>query len=209
VEELLAEKSEAERHAFYDRSWNTRRWRWMFGIFFSRFVMGRLGRDPEFFRYVEGSVADRILERTRYAFTVLPTHANPYLEYILTGAFRRSLPPYLAESTWEPLCANLDSLTLVPGTIAEAAARAGGRFDGFNLSDVFEYLDPETCRDTYAALLDAANPGARFAYWNMLVPRTCPEELAARVESHGERAAELFARDRAFFYRAFVLEEVR
>jgi len=35
----------------------------------SRLMLGRLGRDPEFLRYVEGSVAARLLQRTPYAFT--------------------------------------------------------------------------------------------------------------------------------------------
>ena len=58
---LLDEKDEEARKAFYRRTWNNLRWRLLFRVFFSRFAMGRLGRDPEFFRYVEGSVAERIL----------------------------------------------------------------------------------------------------------------------------------------------------
>ena len=61
----------------------------------------------------------------------------------------------------------------------------------------------------YETLLDAARPSARFAYWNMLVPRRCPEELASRVEALSHEAERLFRRDLAFFYSAFVLERVR
>src|SRR5262245_23235540 len=46
-----------ERRRFYDTQWDTWRWRLLFRIFFSRAVMGRLGRDPEFFRFVEVDVA--------------------------------------------------------------------------------------------------------------------------------------------------------
>src|SRR6185295_4016104 len=56
---LLGERDEAGRREFYRQQWNNLRWRLLFRIFFSRFAMGRLGRDPEFFRYVEGSVAER------------------------------------------------------------------------------------------------------------------------------------------------------
>ena len=222
--ELLAEKSEAERHEFYDRVWDTLRWRLLFRVFFGRFVMGRLGRDREFFRYVEGSVAERILARTRYALTVLPVHRNPYLEYILTGGFERNLPRYLRPDRFAALKENLGNLRLVHGPIqapAQAPVQAGakdaaagsdelaGGFDGFNLSDVFEYLDPALCREVYGALLGAARPGARFAYWNMLVPRSCPPELAGRVVPLADEAERLFRRDMAFFYSAFVLEEAR
>jgi Protein of unknown function (DUF3419) len=187
--------------------------------------MGRLGRDPEFFRYVEGSVAERILGRARYALTVLPIADNPYVRYILTGGFDSALPHYLRPEVCARLRARLErepqALALHLGAVDEVAAAlvagGGARFDGFNLSDIFEYLDPPTCARIFRGLLAAARPGARLAYWNMLVPRRCPPPEAAaspagaiapRVRPLAAEAAALFARDRAFFYSAFVLEEV-
>ena len=210
VEELLREKPRSDRERFYEERWNNRRWRWLFALFFSRFAMGRLGRDPEFFRYVEGSVAERILTRTRHALTALPTHANPYLRYILTGNFAGALPRYLRPEKHAAIRANLGKLTLERGSVEEVAARhARPGFDGFNLSDVFEYLDPDTCRRIYSELVASARPGARFAYWNMLVPRRVPAELEPRVRSLEELSRTLLEQDLAFFYSAFVVEEVR
>jgi S-adenosylmethionine-diacylglycerol 3-amino-3-carboxypropyl transferase len=206
---LLEERDEAARKAFYDRTWNNLRWRLLFRIFFSRFTMGRLGRDPEFFRYVEGSVAERILSRTEYALTALPTHSNPYVEYILTGNFKRALPLYLRPEVYPDLRRNLDRLTLFEGPIDEAAhAHRGEGFDGFNLSDIFEYLDADTSAAVYGRLLETARPGARFAYWNMLVPRHLASAFPGRVRPLDTEAGKLFDRDLAFFYSAFVLEEV-
>jgi S-adenosylmethionine-diacylglycerol 3-amino-3-carboxypropyl transferase len=206
---LLEARDEAGRRDFYRRTWDNLRWRLLFRIFFSRFAMGRLGRDPEFFRYVEGSVAERILGRAEYALTVLPTHANPYLEAILTGNFRRTLPLYLRPERFPELKRNLDQLTLFEGPIeAAAAAHQGAGFDGFNLSDLFEYLDEPTGTALYGRLLETARPGARFAYWNMLVPRRLAAAFPGRVRSLDAEASDLFARDLAFFYSAFVLEEV-
>ncbi len=208
VAALLDERDTDARQAFYLQTWDNLRWRLLFRIFFSRFAMGRLGRDPEFFRYVEGSVAERILSRTRYALTVLPGYANPYLEYILTGNFRRALPLYLRPEVFPELKKNLDRLTLFEGPIQEAAvAHRGNGFDGFNLSDLFEYLDEPASAAVYGALLETARPGARFAYWNMLVPRRLAAAFPDRVRSLDAEAGELFARDLAFFYSAFVLEE--
>lgn len=201
VENLLAPKNDEERKRFYREEWNTWRWRAMFRVFFSRFVMGRTGRDPEFFRYVEGSVAERIFKRAEYALSVLPPHANPYLASIFTGNYRAVLPRYLRDL--DALRANLDKLTLVQGSIEEAAT---GKFDGFYLSDIFEYMDPAMSAAMYERLLSAANPRARFAYWNLLVPRRGPAE---RVRALDDEARTLFARDLAFFYSAFVLEEAR
>ena len=209
VEELLAEKDSKGRLSFYDSTWNNMRWRMLFRIFFSRFVMGRLGRDPEFFRYVEGSVSDRILARTRHALTVLPTHDNPYLNYILTGNYRQALPRYLRPELFDEIHGNLDRLTLFRGSIQDAAREhAADGFDGFNLSDIFEYLSPEICHSIYEQLLTAARPGARLAYWNMLVPRRCPAQLDQRVKRLDQLAERLFQQDLAFFYSAFIVEEV-
>ncbi len=206
---LLAERDEAGRRTFYRDTWDNLRWRLLFRVFFSRFVMGRLGRDPEFFRYVEGSVAERILERVEHALTVLPVHSNPYVEFILTCRFRQALPYYLQPDVWPDLRRHLDGLTLFPGAIDDAAREHRGEgFDGFNLSDIFEYLNPETSAAVYGRLVDAARPGARLAYWNMLVPRRLAGTQPGRVRSLDAEARELFARDRAFFYNAFVLDEV-
>jgi len=205
VERLLAEKTREERERFYTGEWNTWRWRAMFRVFFSRFVMGRTGRDPEFFRYVEGSVAERIFRRAEYAMTALAPHANPYLTFIFTGNYRGVLPRYLRDI--DAVRRNLDKLTLVQGSI-EQGGRASrptigfdGGFDGFYLSDIFEYIDPTITKTIFERLREMANPGARFAYWNLLVPRS---GLGAPLK---EEADALFARDLAFFYSAFVLEE--
>jgi S-adenosylmethionine-diacylglycerol 3-amino-3-carboxypropyl transferase len=206
---LLEERDEAGRREFYRRTWDNLRWRLLFRVFFSRFAMGRLGRDPEFFRYVEGSVAERILGRAEYALTVLPTHSNPYLEYILRGRFRRALPLYLRPEVFPELKRSLDRLTLFEGPVDEAArVHQGEGFDGYNLSDIFEYLDEPASAAVYGRLLETARPGARLAYWNMLVPRHLATAFPERVRPLETESRELFARDLAFFYSAFVLEEV-
>ena len=208
IDKLLQPKSLAEQQTFFDQTWNSLRWRILFRIFFSRFVMGRLGRDPEFFRYVEGSVSARILERTQHALTQIPAATNPFLTYILTGNYEEALPHYLRPENFENVRRGLDRLTLFQGPIQEAAAQfRGAGFDGYNLSDIFEYMDDSLTHDIYAALLQAANPGARFAYWNMLVPRRVPESLADQVHAHEDLGRELLARDQAWFYSAMIVEE--
>jgi S-adenosylmethionine-diacylglycerol 3-amino-3-carboxypropyl transferase len=205
VDALRAPRTAAERERFYEERWNTWRWRALFQLFFSRAVMGRLGRDPEFFTHVDGPVATRILARTRYAFTTLPVHGNPYLAYTMTGNFRDgALPRYLRPEHGDAIRARLDRVRLVRGPI-EAAP---GWFDGFNLSDIFEYMSPPEHERCYASLIDHARPGARLVYWNMLAPRSRPESLAARVRPLEALADELQARDMAWFYQRLHVDEV-
>ena len=209
---LLDARSPEERLRFYNEVWDNRRWRWIFQLFFSRTVMGALGRDPGFFKYVEGSVADRILSRTRHALVELDPAENPYLHWILTGAHGEVLPDALQERNFEPIRKALidgrfeavpDSLE---GWLDETHDRT--RYDAFNLSDIFEYMSEANTLDLLERILAGANPGARLAYWNMLAPRSRPEVLSARLKSFDDEAGRLFAGDRAFFYSRFVVEEV-
>ena len=205
IHDLCALGSVEDQRAFYRARWDTWRWRALFRVFFSRAVMGRLGRDPEFFAGVEGPVATRILERTRWALTELPVATNPFFAYIMTGTFTRAaLPRYLEPRHETAIRAGLERLRLVEGPI-EAVP---GGFDGFNLSDVFEYMSPADHERAYAALLERARPGARLVYWNLLAPRARPASLAARARPLAEVAASLHARDRAWFYQRLHVDTV-
>ena len=207
VRALLEPKTSDEREAFYDRRWNTRRWRWLLRTFFSRPVMGRLGRDPSFFAHAEGSLADHVAGRTRQALVEQDPSENPYLHWILTGRHGRALPYALREDRFEAIRDRLGWLEIRPATI-EALAGEGVRADAFNLSDIFEYMSPHAHQTAYGAVLAAARPGARLAYWNMMAPRRAPPALAGRVRTRSGVEAALKPRDKAFFYSDFVVEEV-
>lgn len=210
VMRLLEKRDATERRAFYEQVWNNRRWRWIFHLFFSRSVMGALGRDPEFFRYVEGSVAGRILERTRHALAELDPADNPYLHWILTGMHGAALPEALEEKNFQPITEALAAgrLEIFTGPLETLLADGDVRYDAFNLSDIFEYMNVNAANGLLGKLADASNPGARLAYWNMLAPRSRPSELAGRIIALDDEAHSLFLQDRAFFYSRFVLEEV-
>ena len=205
VEALLEPRSPADRERFYEERWDTWRWRMIFKIFFSRAVMGRLGRDPEFFSHVDGPVATRILERTRFAFATLPTESNPYLVYTMTGNFREgALPRYLRPEHHAAIRSRLDRIHLVRAPVDTVP----GRFDGFNLSDIFEYMSPAEHERCYTALVERSRPGARLVYWNMLAPRSRPTSLAHRARPLPDLADDLHARDRAWFYQRLHVDEV-
>lgn len=208
VGELFEARSATDRKIFYARTWNTWRWRLLFRFFFSRFFMGRLGRDPRFFDYVEGRVADRILSRTEHALTELSPAENPYLHWILHGTHNAALPFALREENFESIRANLGQLELRKASVEEMVEESSAGFDCFNLSDIFEYMSERAYHALLAKLVNCARPGARLAYWNMLAPRTRPKSMAAKLRPRTELAERLHREDKAFFYSRFVLEEV-
>jgi S-adenosylmethionine-diacylglycerol 3-amino-3-carboxypropyl transferase len=91
----------------------------------------------------------------------------------------------------------------------ETLAEEGVRADGFNLSDIFEYMSPEAHATAYGAILSASKPGARIAYWNMMAPRRAPGGHAARVQADVAAETRLKPLDKAFFYSDFVVEVVK
>jgi S-adenosylmethionine-diacylglycerol 3-amino-3-carboxypropyl transferase len=208
IHRLLEAKSREDRISFYEDDWNNWRWRGLFRLFFSRQIMGALGRSPAFFQYVEGSVATRILERTRFALTELEPADNPYLRWILTGSHDGVLPFALREQNFEPIRRNLDRLEWRCSSV-EDALDLNESFDCFNLSDIFEYMSPESYERLLRRIVACAAPEARLAYWNMLAPRSRPDSMAAVLEPLVDLSQALFARDKAFFYSALVVERVR
>lgn len=209
IEQLLMHDTFEQREAFYNNTFNNRRWQALFRIFFSRFVMGRMGRDPSFFRYVEGSVSERILSRAKHALTVLNPAENPYLQWIMTGYHPRALPYALREENFDAIRNNLDRLEIHAMSLEDFLPRLDGvRVQRYNLSDIFEYMSERNYGVLLERLVSAASSGARLAYWNMLVPRQRPETMAQQLRSLSDCAKKLHLQDKAFFYSAFVLEEV-
>jgi S-adenosylmethionine-diacylglycerol 3-amino-3-carboxypropyl transferase len=209
VRALVEHRDAKDRVSFYAERWNTRAWRTLFRIFFSETVLGRLGRDPSFFAYAEESVADHLMGRVRHALTVLDPAENPYLHWIVTGTHGEALPHALRADSFDAIRDGLDRLEWhcrpMEAVLESAEVE---RVDRINFSNIFEYMSVDAHRALIGSLLSRLPRGARMAYWNMIVPRSgaalMPDSLARRCESDT-----LFARDKAFFYRAFHVDEVR
>jgi S-adenosylmethionine-diacylglycerol 3-amino-3-carboxypropyl transferase len=206
IDELLSPRDPAAREGFYERRWNIWGWRWLLKLFFSRTVMGRLGRDPAFFDHVEGSAAEHVARLTRKALVEQDPSQNPYLHWILTGTHGEQLPRALRAEHFETIRSRLDRLEARLCTV-ETLAEEGVKADAFNLSDIFEYMSPGAHEAAYGSILSAARPGARIAYWNMMAPRRAPGAHAGRVKTRSETEERLKPQDKAFFYRDFIVEE--
>jgi S-adenosylmethionine-diacylglycerol 3-amino-3-carboxypropyl transferase len=198
---LLEPHTENERAEFFKKHWNTFYWKMFLKILFSRLVMGKVSSDHQF----TGSIANRIQQRTKFAITRLPTETNPYLVYILTGNYAfHALPRYLRKEFFPIIKKRLDRLTLIKGPVESAE----GRFQGFNLSDIFEYMSEKEYHNCYETLLDMAEPGGRMVYWNMNIPRGMPVQFSERVKILDQEAGNLHNQDKAWFYYAFHIDEI-
>ncbi len=205
---IFAPRTPAERAVFLDQRWNSWRWRLLLRLFFSRAAMGALGRDPAFFDHVEGRVSDHVARRIAHAFVDNDPVENSYLRWIMTGNHGPVLPLPFRPEHHTTIAERIDRMEVVEGTLETVAAN-GVCVDGWNLSDIFEYMSPLAFAACYDGIVAASNPGARLCYWNMMVPRSMPPNMAERVVARDDIARPLAARDKAFFYSRFVVEDVQ
>lgn len=206
---LIEPKTLEQRKKFYDSKWDNYRWKMLFNLFFSKKFMGKYGREKSFFRYVDSPVATSILRRVKYALTVLEPNKNPYLHYIIYGEYDNELPYALRKENFEKIKRNIDNLQTMVVSIEDYLDMVDEHsIDGFNLSDIFEYMSEEAMLGIYQKIIKKAKSSARIAYWNMLAPRSCPKELSEYVRNNQPLSKKLFLKDKTFFYSAFHVDEI-
>lgn len=209
LDELFEPRSPEDRRRFYRERWDNWRWQALLRLFVSRFVMGRLGRDPSFFRYVEGEVAAPIFARTEHALAELDPSRNAYLQWVAFGRFATALPHAWREENFATIRASADRLRVEATSVEAFLARAADRsIDRFNMSDIFEYISEEGCEQVFDAIVRCGRPGGRLAYWNMQARRRRPERLAARLRTLEELSRRLHRDAMTFFYSAFYVDEL-
>jgi len=153
-------------------------------------------------------VARELFLRARHGLRDIPARDNPFVEYILTGAFSdlSRAHPYLQESNFEILRRRTQRLTLACADLREFLAGCPeGRFSRFNLSDVFEYVSDEEYQKLLGQILRVAKPGSLLAFWTLFLPREVPPALSGTVEPDRNRSDLLHRQSRTFFYGSFEL----
>ena len=227
IEKLLEKKSRQERIEYYDKYWNNFRWKLMFKLFFSKYIVGKLGRDKEFFRYAEKNISEEMKERSRYALCEQNPYENPYINYILTGNYRKDcLPYFLRKENFDKIRKNLYKVEILKSSVEEYLDQIDFKIDKFNLSDIFEYMSAENYSKLMGKIYDNAENNALLAYWNLIVERNSEKldykktdsEIAVtgketnvngkKYERMKELDRKLHEKDMTFFYTDFVVEKV-
>lgn len=206
VKNLLTPKSSEEQEIFYSQKWNTFSWRFLFKFFFSKTVMGYLGRDPNFLKEVKLDVGSFIFNRAALHLSSIAAQDNFILRYNLTGAFYPLLPHYLRLENYDIIRSNLDRLSLFNG-FAEDAPAFHGPVHSMNLSNIFEYMDKETFNKSAGKLTSHLLPGGRMAYWNLMVPRKISDLKIPKITYLSELSEALTLQDKGFFYNQFIVEQ--
>lgn len=206
VSNLSAQKT------IYRQSWNNLRWRYLFRIFFSKFVLSRFGRTADFFRYVSMDDISKVLfERTEYGLTALPIKDNFYAEYILSGKYEnlQAAPPYLNPDNFEIIKRRLNRIKLVCSSLEKYLNKLpSNSISKFNLSDCFEYMSEDQRSDLLKQIAKISRPGARLALWTLFIPQSIPKDFNNKIELLKELSENLSSTARTFFYNDFCLWQI-
>jgi len=209
VAQLLQPKKPAEQKAFYDHHWNTPSWREMYAEFFGIQMMGEHGRDPAFLKHVKGSVPNIILQRESQHLSTTAAFENYFLHYILNNRFEPDCLPYYARKEhFESIKNNLNALEFRQGLLQDVL-ESNEQFNGFNLSDIFEYMSDLEFEQQAAFFEQISASHARLVYWNLMIPRKLSSLNEGCFQLKEKLIVDLKLRDKGYFYGDLIVEEKR
>lgn len=195
IEQLFAEKNDKEQTYFYTNTWDSLRWRMFFRVFFSRFVMGRFGREPQKLKEVQVPVSKTILQRASCHLSSTLCQQNYMLEYIMRGRFI-TLPPYARQENFILIKSWLqfNDINYHHGDVISAIS-TGRKFNRYNLSNIFEYMTQVEFERHIDFIEETGGSNSIYCYWSLLVERTYTKRKALLIENT--------EKDLGFFYQQF------
>lgn len=202
IERLLSLESLQEQREFFDREWNTRRWRLLFPLLINRWTFNR-AFDPRFFREVENPSFESHFRRLlEHALCEIPVHTNYFLHQMLVGTYPSSVPegvpPYLDRTRREVLRARLDCLELVDGGYTEYLADcADSSVDALAISNICEWLDASAVDRLFEQIVRVAKPRARFCFRNFVGYTEIPARFREIIKEDVEAGRAAILRDRS------------
>ncbi|MFE3170597.1 DUF3419 family protein [Amycolatopsis sp. NPDC059090] len=171
-----------EQMRFFDREWDTPRWRAALRLLARPSLVRRLLPDPSYYAFIEreSSVADYLNSRLRDALGRHLAADNHLLALLLLGRYRddRAVPPYLSPEHYETVRKNLDAIRTVTRRLdAELAETPAGTYSKFSLSDIAGWTTPDDFDRILEEVVRTAKPGGRLCYRNFLSDRRIPARI--------------------------------
>jgi S-adenosylmethionine-diacylglycerol 3-amino-3-carboxypropyl transferase len=201
IHALFEEKSEEAQQLFYEKSWNTWRWRFFFALFFSKKLLSTKGRNKKLFTYVEDNkMTQTYFDKVKYALSNNPSQ-NFFLHYMFLGNYsKKALPPYLRKENISVIKERLDKIRIVTGDVIAHIETNPQKYTKFNLSNIFETLSLEQSDAAFESITKSAASRARLVYINHLVERTVSEKLQGMI-GHDPEEVLFNKKNMAFFYK--------
>jgi len=211
IVKFLSVNNLSEQKSFYKERWNNGRWRFLFKIFSSQFVLKLFARQKGAFRHIDDlEVGNIYFKRFEDKAQTNLIKDNYFMHYCLAGRYKLSaLPPYLEKEGYDFIRNNQFNLDIVTDNIfSYLKSVPDNYFSKFNLSDIFEFLSEKENDSLWEEIIRTAKPDALIAYWNNLIPRACPQYLSNNVIEDKEAVIDLHKLDKSFFYGSFHVNKI-
>lgn len=205
IQKLASFQDVAKQKAYYETVINNRRLNAIFNIFFGFKVMGKFGRDKSFYDHVESkkNSGQKFREHFDYGITHIANYNNPYINYILTNHFsEHCLPLYLQKQNFDIIKQRIDRVEIKNTDLIGIT----GKYDFFNLSDIFEYLDDQAYKENCVKLRAISKPNSQIAYYNMQGKRYLD---SIHFELQEKLSKDCTEKMQAYFYNEFLLYKVK
>lgn len=213
VHGLLKEKSVQEQQQYFDTTWNTSRFQYLFKVLFNKRVLARRGLSSDYFHFDDGanSFAESFYNRSRRAFRNLPVIDNYFLSLYLTGSYRNgsTVPEYLKKENFETLKSRTARVKVITQDAQSwLESMADQSINCFALSNICELMSEEETERLFAEVIRTARPGARIIFRNLMIPREVPLQLRTTIRKNEALTKLIFENDRSFVYGKVAAYEV-
>lgn len=174
-------------------------------IYFSKKIMGKLGRSKKHFSHVDENISGFLVHEMREFILNDQSHVNGYIRFIATGSFGKYLPYFMRKENYLSIKSNLQKVEIKHG-IAEDVLDKNMVYNSFNLSNIFEYMSIPEFKSIAETLKKHSKPGALFTYWNLFVSRELSHIMPEDFLQNEKLSSTLHEKDKLFFYKNFVVE---
>ncbi|CAH1784129.1 unnamed protein product, partial [Owenia fusiformis] len=162
LDEFVSMENIDEQRVFYDKQWDTWRWR-------QAFIEGHLNVSPNIFgplMVLYQQLALRWLNRFKDICMSVPNMDNPQIEILLTGRIsgKYSLPDFWKPENFIPIRERLDRFELIHADANEYFEHTTEKFDGFVLSNVGDAYNKEDHDKWVTRAIKRGKPGSRVTY---------------------------------------------
>lgn len=173
VENFMACTDLAEQRTLFEKGINTWRYRLLFCLFFSRFVMARFGRHPELLKHVSEDPASVFMRRMRHAWCEVPVKENYFMRLMLKRQFQRDLriPVWADEQRYDTIAGNIGKISCHHLSMTAFLKTNDRLFDLIYLSDITETMSEREAEDLFFNCRKRISAEGKLVVWNNLLVR--------------------------------------
>lgn len=202
---LFESKSMKDQQDYFDKVWNTKRFKYLFKILFNKRMLAKRGLVADYFTFDDGSksFADSFYNRSKKAFRDIPIKENYFLSLYLLGRFKNNneVPAYLKEEHFEIIKSRVDRIKIITSEAQRWIDTMPDNYiDCFALSNICELMSEQETHTLFKAIERTAKNNARIIFRNLMIPREVPEDLQKSIEKDLPLSKELYEKDRSFVY---------